>query len=109
MREAKDNLDGALQRILNNKAVSNPLSWYVQADGLSANLGSIHLAEQGLYLALLQGNAGFPRSLPSLLGFKESVALLVSMIFDLERNALMIRKSIDLIDDRQKTGIGYRR
>ncbi|KAG1050513.1 hypothetical protein G6F43_007220 [Rhizopus delemar] len=103
MREAKDNIDNTLQHILKNKVVSLPSSWYMQANGLDAHLGSIHLAKPGLYLALHQGKLYFPRTLSTLLDFKNNVILLASMIFDLERNASMIRKSIDLIDDHRET------
>ncbi|KAI8364756.1 uncharacterized protein BYT42DRAFT_550362 [Radiomyces spectabilis] len=104
MREAKDNLDDTLQASLEKQ---NHISFlymvlYIQANELHAHLGFIHLAKSGLYLALRRGKLCFPRTLSSLLDFKNSVILLASLVFDLERTALMICKSIDMIDDIER-------
>ncbi|KAG1042702.1 hypothetical protein G6F55_008766 [Rhizopus delemar] len=64
---------------------------------------TVHLTEPGLYAAIHQGIIHFPRNLSSFHDFKQSLTLLFTMISDLERNATMIRKSIDCIDDRGST------
>jgi hypothetical protein len=98
MREAKDNLDAALQHILKRHIQEPLLSWYIHTNGASAHAGAVSLAGPGLYLALHESKIHFPRNLTSLQAFKKEFIVLVSMVFDLERNALMIKKSMDLMD-----------
>jgi hypothetical protein len=98
-REVKDNLDDCIQHLLNDKTVRPPSSWFLQANGLHAYLGTVHLTEPGLYAALHQGIIHFLRNLATFHKFKKSLSLLFNVISDLERNTVMIRKSIDCIDD----------
>lgn len=101
-REAKDNLDDCIQPLLNDKA-AGPFSWFLQANGLHAHLGTVHLAEPGLYAAIHQGIIHFPWNLASFHEFKKPLALLFMVTFDLKQNATMIRKSIGCIDDCSST------
>ncbi|KAI9496228.1 hypothetical protein BDB00DRAFT_758717, partial [Zychaea mexicana] len=101
MREAKDNLDATLQHILKRHMQVPLLSWYMHTNGVCAYVGTVHLANAGLYLALHESKIHFPRNLTSLQAFEKEFVMLVSMVFDLERNALMIKKSMDLMDCRK--------
>ncbi|KAG1140760.1 hypothetical protein G6F37_008819 [Rhizopus arrhizus] len=102
LREAKDNLDDCIQPLLNDKT-AGPSSWFLQANGLHSHLGTVHLAESGLYAAIHQGIIHFPRNLASFHDFKKLLALLFMVTFDLKQNAIMIRKSISCIDDCSST------
>ncbi|ORY95226.1 hypothetical protein BCR43DRAFT_295738 [Syncephalastrum racemosum] len=55
-RESKDNLDDSIRHMLNGKA-SDLSSWFLQANGLHAHLGSVHLTEPGIYTAIHQGTS----------------------------------------------------
>jgi hypothetical protein len=74
-------------------------SWFFSSKWSHAHLGTIHLIEPGLYAAIYQGIIHFSRNLSSLHDFKQSLTLLFTVISGLERNATMIQKSIDCIDD----------
>lgn len=105
MREAKDNLDAILQHILKRHMKMPVLSWYMHTNGVSAHTGTVHIAKAGLYLALHESKIHFPRNLASLQVFKNEFVMLISMVFDLERNALMIKKSMDLLDCRKDSAM----
>ena len=105
MREAKDNLDATLQHILKRHMQVPLLSWYMHTNGVGTHAGTVHLANAGLYLALHESKIHFPRNLASLQAFKKEFVMLVSMVFDLERNALMIKKSMDLMDCRKDSAL----
>lgn len=105
MREAKDNLDATLQHISKRHMQVPLLSWYMHTNGVGAHAGTVHLANAGLYLALHESKIHFPRNLASLQAFKKEFVMLISMAFDLERNALMIKKSMDLMDCRKDSAL----
>jgi hypothetical protein len=63
------------------------------------------LANADLYLALHESIIHFPRNLASPQAFKKEFVMLVSMVFDLERNALMIKKSMNLMDCRKDSAM----
>ncbi|KAI9016374.1 hypothetical protein CLU79DRAFT_805346 [Phycomyces nitens] len=88
MREAKDNLDAILQHILKRRMKMPVLSWYMHTNGVSAHTGTVHIAKASLYV------------------FKNEFVMLISMVFDLERNAFMIKKkSMDLLDCRKDSAM----
>ncbi|OBZ83920.1 hypothetical protein A0J61_08024 [Choanephora cucurbitarum] len=101
MREAKDNLDAILQHILKRHMKKPVLSWYMHTNGVTAHTGTVHIAKARFYLALHESKIHFLRNLASLQAFKNEFVMLISMAFDLKRNALMIKKSMDLLDCRK--------
>ncbi|ORX53136.1 hypothetical protein DM01DRAFT_9035 [Hesseltinella vesiculosa] len=105
MREAKDNLDASLQHVLKQHMQTPFLSWYMHTNGACAHVGTVHLAQAGLYLALHESKIHIPRNLASLQSFKKEFIALISMVFDLERNALMIKKSMDSLDCRKDSAM----
>ncbi|CAO3662305.1 unnamed protein product [Rhizopus stolonifer] len=101
MRETKDNLDATLQHILKHHIQVPILSWYMHTNGVCKHAGTIHLANTGLYLALHESKIHFPRNLASLQTFKKEFIMPVFVVFDLERNVLIIKKSMNLVDCRK--------
>ncbi|ORX42587.1 hypothetical protein DM01DRAFT_1411796 [Hesseltinella vesiculosa] len=105
MREAKDDLDDSLQHILATHLNSFPNSFFMQVNGTEGMVGSIHLARPGVYAAVHQGEINFPRTFSSFSQFKAQMLFLVNVIYKLERNATMVRNSMDrmLVYHEQKT------
>ncbi|ORX48586.1 hypothetical protein DM01DRAFT_1291988 [Hesseltinella vesiculosa] len=96
-REAKDNLDDMVNHLLLNNSLPCPSSWFMQTNGLSAQVGSIHLSHPGLYVVTNQASIRFPSNFTAIADFKEPITLIINMIFKLEQNAQLIRQSIDRI------------
>ncbi|KAI7853960.1 hypothetical protein BDC45DRAFT_557467 [Circinella umbellata] len=102
--EAKDNLDAILQHILKRHMKMPVFSWYMHTNGVSAHTGTVHIAKARLYLALHKSKIHFPRNLASLQVFKNELGMFISMVFDLERNALIIKKIHGLTELSQGFG-----
>ncbi|KAF7720596.1 hypothetical protein EC973_007227 [Apophysomyces ossiformis] len=102
LREAKDILDSSLQTMTKGLD-KKPNGWFLHIDGLQGHLGTVHLASPGLYVAILQSKIRFPHNLSSIGNFKPCLEALMTIMSDVERRADLIRKSIDLIDDRRRS------
>lgn len=98
MRESKDNIDASLLHILQRCMRIPLLFWYMQTNGVDAHVGNVQLSCPGVYVALHECTVHFPRDISSLQAFKGGLIKLISVVFDLERTAMMIKKSMDSIN-----------
>jgi hypothetical protein len=73
LREGKDVLDSLLLNTNHATEVSQSGACMMQVSGLQAELSSIHLAGDGLYVAVPQGKLCFPSLFSSLTEFSKSL------------------------------------
>jgi hypothetical protein len=79
VREGKDVLD-RLYGVLGNKKQNSLSVWTFQFIGLNRRISSIHLAENGLYVAIPQLEFKFPHNLDNLSTFIDAYSSLKTIL-----------------------------
>lgn len=105
MRESKDNLDASLHHILQRYIKTPLLFWYTLTNGADAHVGNIQLSCPGIYVALHESTIHLPRNMSSLQAFKRYFITFVSVVFDLEQTAMMIKKPMDSMNRGKDSSI----
>lgn len=83
IRESKDVLDGLMNIVLDDHTANKLESWLLQICGLSAEIGSTHLASDGLYVVVPQAKLRFPSSIATMGSFVDFLDVLLLLTVSL--------------------------
>ncbi|KAI9484137.1 MAG: hypothetical protein EXX96DRAFT_166402 [Benjaminiella poitrasii] len=110
IRESKDVLDGLMNIVLDDHTANNLESWFLQICGLSAEIGSTHLAFDGLYVAVPQAKLRFPSSIATMGSFVDFLDVLLLLTAKLEKCAMNITSAVEELENRRSSmGIAFSR
>ncbi|CAO3591920.1 unnamed protein product [Absidia cylindrospora] len=103
LREGKDAIDGLLVNTLDEEPVCKTGAWIIQISGLYAEISSVHLARDGLYVCVPRGKLTFPSNPSNLFAFINTLEKMLLMVTKLEDNALALQANIDFLEDRRRS------
>ncbi|KAL9542447.1 hypothetical protein MBANPS3_008605 [Mucor bainieri] len=110
IRESKDVLDGLMNIVLDDHTANKLESWFLQICGLSAEIGSTHLAFDGLYVAVPQGKLRFPSSIATMGSFVDFLDMLLLLTAKLEKCVISITSAVEELENRRNSiGIAFSR
>ncbi|ORZ12016.1 hypothetical protein BCR42DRAFT_356875 [Absidia repens] len=100
-REGKDVLDGLVCVALDDEQGVDCSGWVLQLSGMQGQIASVHLAGDGLYVAVPQGKLLFPMSISSMGPFLDTLQVLFLFVAKMESNAHLIKDNIESIESRR--------
>lgn len=80
IRESKDVLDGFLNIVMEDSIAKSLSAWFVQIFGPQGGIASVHLACNGLYVAIPQGELKFPASIATMSDFLETFSYMLLFV-----------------------------
>ena len=80
LREGKDIVDGNLNNVFDPSTVRIAGAPIIQISGLVAEFSTVHLADNGLYIALPQGKMSFPTSPTNMKSFINDLEVMFKMV-----------------------------
>ncbi|KAI9321864.1 hypothetical protein BX666DRAFT_2023947 [Dichotomocladium elegans] len=101
LREGKDILDGLLNISLEQHAANAMMGIVIQLDGFQGAVSSIHLDQDGVYVALPRQRLQYPRSTSSLRRFSDTVDALLALRDQLCSISAVISNQMDLYKDKR--------
>lgn len=105
LREGKDILDKLLNTSLEQHAANAMMGIVIQLDGFQGAVSSIHLDQDGLYVALPRQRLQYSRSTASLRRFSDTMDALLALKDQLRSISAIISSQIDLCKDK-RTSLG---
>ncbi|KAG0183928.1 hypothetical protein DFQ28_000460 [Apophysomyces sp. BC1034] len=103
LREGKDVVDGLLVNTLDEETVCRTGAWIIQIVGLHAEISSLHLAHDGLYVCVPQGKLTFPSHASNLYDFIYTLENIFLMVSKLEENALALQANVEFLEHRKRS------
>lgn len=92
VRESKDVLDGLLNILMEDNIAKSLSTWFIQVCGLQGEIASVHLASNGLYVAIPQGEIKFPTSIATMNDFLETFShMLLFVVSNIYKKRLIKR------------------
>ncbi|KAG2235353.1 hypothetical protein INT48_004972, partial [Thamnidium elegans] len=101
IRESKDVLDGLLNIVMEDNIAKSLSAWFVQICGLQGEIASVHLAFNGLYVAIPQGKLKFPTSIATMSDFLDTFSSMLLFVSKLEKCAIDIKFAIAQLENRR--------
>ncbi|KAG1538681.1 hypothetical protein G6F49_012527 [Rhizopus delemar] len=101
LREGKDILDKLLNASLEQHAANAMMGIVIQLDGFQGAVSSIHLDQDGLYVALPRQRLQYPRSIASLRRFSDTMDALLALKNQLCSISTIISSQMDLCKDKR--------
>ncbi|KAG0164538.1 hypothetical protein DFQ28_008362 [Apophysomyces sp. BC1034] len=101
LREGKDILDKLLNTSLEQHAANAMMGVVIQLDGFQGEVSSIHLDQDGLYVALPRQRLQYPRSAASLRRFSDTMDALLALKDQLCSISATISNQMDLYKDKR--------
>lgn len=80
LREGKDIVDGNLNNVFDPSTVRMAGAPIIQISSLVAEFSTVHLADNGLYIALPQGKMSFPASPTNMKSFINDLEVMFKMV-----------------------------
>ncbi|KAG0768500.1 hypothetical protein G6F26_006016 [Rhizopus arrhizus] len=103
IRESKDVLDGLLNIVMEDSIAKSLSAWFVQICGLQGEIASVHLAFNGLYVAVPQGKLKFPISIATMSDFLGTFSSMLLFVSKLEKCAIDIKSAIEQLENRRSS------
>ena len=103
LREGKDILDNLLNISLEQRAADTMVGIVIQIDGFQGTIASLHLDQDGLYVALPRQRLQYPRSTTSLHRFSDTLDALIALKEQLCLISAMINNQMELYKDKRSS------
>ncbi|KAG1148352.1 hypothetical protein G6F37_005760 [Rhizopus arrhizus] len=103
IRESKDVLDGLLNIVMEDSIAKSLSAWFVQICGLQGEIASVHLAFNGLYVAVPQEKLKLPTSIATMSDFLGTFSSMLLFVSKLEKCAIDIKSAIEQLENRRSS------